>query len=1357
MAKWLRYLLKGIQLTSVSLLVLLAVCTASFRYLLANLEDAEPRLQAWMSQKTGYRLGFESLEGHWRYFTPSLDLVNFKLYSSSENSAFIQVANLKLALDLYESLRQKTLVLSHLAIDGLSLDLTSLENKKLKSATLKTQIERLFQIELGRFSLRNTKLVLKTPSEHIQTLLIERLLWQQEGNNHQFEGMLALKDAGSSQISPHQTKDNKPLEPYGSFEFRGYFKEQDTFESINGRFYTNAREVELSPWLKNSIAPAVDLIKTNLSARAWFDIKQGKFLQAQIQAQNSQLIWKIKKTKRLLVDENLQQIALETGQLFLSKKGMGKKAPVFIDARLQMQSDDTPLPLLSLKALWQNEVWRVNASSLSFLALNQLSGLFSLPEKVENKLKALKPNGQINDLRLQFLAPEAFSTPLSFSDFAEKMAYSAKVDGLSLAQSGYFPSIKKAHLLLQGTGRKGQARLELDKQVVFYNKVFQAPLGLKKSQLALYWHPLKEGAEKGMRFWSNDLSLQADYLGLKGIFALDLINNKSPWLSFYAEGKLQDVGQTWRYLPTPLLGANLTDYLSASLRDGQVNKAQILWQGALDSFPYQNHQGIFQTKMLLENGHFHFDKKWPSLVDLNATLLFQNNGLFFNAPSIQLLNAKAYSVQGAIPVFGDKAALSLKGKLMATGESVHQYMIATPLLKPIGSALDQVQIKGNLDGEIGLKLPLNGDKASVSGQVILDNNQVVIPKSKLLFNEVKGQIDFDDKRLFATDIKAKLAGQAVGISFDAEDKKSGYHIDFNMKGNWFAKKLLAFFTLSDLKLIAGQSDWNLKLSLKLKDTGFAYHGHLFADLNALKVKLPAPFSAGAFKNQTAKLTVEGNESSFKTDLSLPHLYYLALVDISQKAPEVTNSHLWIQDKTTKKNHSFLTPLSGKALSIDVNALDLVAWKRVWQQSVNAFTKVDPAKNNLVAKQTDKKPASEWRHLFTPFTKVDLKAHKLNMDELSFNRVDFSARQQEKGYDLMLNSEEIAADALWHEKKLSIDVDYVFLNLPKEKNESATEKKSPHFLGAYDHTKNAKTPYANATEKAIYTHIPSIDLKVKDVWLQGYRLGKLDAKLEKTPKAILLSQFDISSGQTYLSSQGRWAMLPNKTQKTSLEYKISGDNTSDLMGRFTHTGGIQDASFTTHGNVSFAGAPWAPQKASLNGQLSFDLQKGYVSGVGGAGRLLGLFSFNSILRKMKLDFSGVFEDGLPFDYISGSASIKKGIVTANNIKMKALAGEMYIDGTADLVNNRVNAKVKFIPDLTSGLPVLTAFAVAPQTALYVLALTTVISPVVDAITQVNYTVTGSIDSPKIQEKSRTNALVTLSKDIAEKFRRSKDEK
>jgi uncharacterized protein YhdP len=154
----------------------------------------------------------------------------------------------------------------------------------------------------------------------------------------------------------------------------------------------------------------------------------------------------------------------------------------------------------------------------------------------------------------------------------------------------------------------------------------------------------------------------------------------------------------------------------------------------------------------------------------------------------------------------------------------------------------------------------------------------------------------------------------------------------------------------------------------------------------------------------------------------------------------------------------------------------------------------------------------------------------------------------------------------------------------------------------------------------------------------------------------------------------------------------------------------------------------------------------ISDVSGAARLLGLFSLDSIIRKMQLDFTDVFDDGMAFNSITGSGEIKNGIFLTNDIKMDAVAGEMTIRGLANLNNETVDAEVNFVPDITSGIPVLTAFAVTPQTALYVLAITTVISPVVEVFTQVNYEVKGPLEAPEVKELSRSKGEFELPKEL-----------
>jgi uncharacterized protein YhdP len=276
-------------------------------------------------------------------------------------------------------------------------------------------------------------------------------------------------------------------------------------------------------------------------------------------------------------------------------------------------------------------------------------------------------------------------------------------------------------------------------------------------------------------------------------------------------------------------------------------------------------------------------------------------------------------------------------------------------------------------------------------------------------------------------------------------------------------------------------------------------------------------------------------------------------------------------------------------------------------------------------------------------------------------------------------------------------------------------------------------------------IPNITLAIDDFWLQGYKVGKTHLDLQRQGDQIEWKKLSFQSGQNQVNMTGSW--LLNETENhTTFNLDMSGENNSDVMERFGISSGIQKAPFDINANVEWDGSPWAVRIDTLNGDLKTKLGKGVISDVSGAARLLGIFSLDSIIRKMQLDFSDVFDKGMAFNSITGSGRMTNGVFLTNDIKMDAVAGEMNIKGVANLNTRLIDAEVNFTPDITSGIPVLTAFAVTPQTALYVLAITTVISPVVEVFTQVNYEVKGPLDAPVVKELSRSRGEFELPKKL-----------
>lgn len=116
---------------------------------------------------------------------------------------------------------------------------------------------------------------------------------------------------------------------------------------------------------------------------------------------------------------------------------------------------------------------------------------------------------------------------------------------------------------------------------------------------------------------------------------------------------MNNAGETWRYLPTLALGRSLTDYLSAAIRGGQAESAQLLWYGELADFPYGNHDGVFQAYVPLRQGKFSFDTAWPELTDLKLDLLFENDFMYLDATHAKTMGATASKVTGDAELSSD--------------------------------------------------------------------------------------------------------------------------------------------------------------------------------------------------------------------------------------------------------------------------------------------------------------------------------------------------------------------------------------------------------------------------------------------------------------------------------------------------------------------------------------------------------------------------------------------------------------------------------------------------------------------------------------------------------------------------------
>jgi uncharacterized protein YhdP len=159
-------------------------------------------------------------------------------------------------------------------------------------------------------------------------------------------------------------------------------------------------------------------------------------------------------------------------------------------------------------------------------------------------------------------------------------------------------------------------------------------------------------------------------------------------------------------------------------------------------------------------------------------------------------------------------------------------------------------------------------------------------------------------------------------------------------------------------------------------------------------------------------------------------------------------------------------------------------------------------------------------------------------------------------------------------------------------------------------------------------------------------------------------------------------------------------------------------------------------------MQWELSDGYITELSDKGsRIFTFLSLDSLVRKLSLDFRDVFAKGFFYDEMRGSVQVTEGKADTRDTKIDGGAGEMEIYGYTDLVAKELNYNVNFTPNVTGNLPVLVYFMVNPPTALAALALDQVLTSA-KVISNVNYSITGTIEEPILIETGRESTDVAL---------------
>lgn len=830
---------------------------------------------------------------------------------------------------------------------------------------------------------------------------------------------------------------------------------------------------------------------------------------------------------------------------------------------------------------------------------------------------------------------------------------------------------------------------------------FAEPLELVQltSQIQAQW------GQTGWKVSIPQLNLETAHLSTSLSAKLIPDEHQQTQLFLYGEGEVNDVAELWRYFPLKKMGSRLTAYLQNSIQGGQVSHLQGLWHGRLSDFPFTEQTGQFQLIAPVQETQMKFNSQWPALQAELLTLEFHNRDLIMGAPSAYLLEAQVTQLAAKIPGLGRSSVLTINGDVETQGEKLRAVINDSMLANTLGQTLELLDLKGEVQGPLQLDIPLAGGHVEAQGYADLSQGRLNIPGStQHHLDEVQGRVYFQQQAIQIEGLTGSYRQLPVNLSLTG-DKADGYYgIQARLEGEWPMEGIQQLPGIS-LPETQGQLVWQGGVEAQVTSQGAKAKIKVTSDLNQLAINLPAPLTKPLGESWHTQVNIDISEDATLNGRAVVGDQLFAMWHQGLKQENSNGDFVWLGLGTQQPLKG--TP-AGVTLDVRLPELDLTPWL------------------NLPSSNSDKSKR-------LPFEQGNWQVGQMTLFDYQLPQVEMAIRPVLEGWQADIVANETLAELLYQvEPQPKIRLKARQLSVSKPKSDRASDGSETTQV------QDAKKQLASVPELDIHC----LQCRIDNFFFDELRLTSLtdvEAGYWRADEAW----FKAGSGTVNFEQFG-WQLMDQGSQ-SQLVGRIQALDFDELTRTLLPDSEfpIKDSSLEGLFQFVWPGAPYEFATHSLNGDVNWTLGEGHISELSDKGaRVFSLLSMESIIRKIRLDFSDVFDKGLFYNEMVGSFEFRDGVVKSDPIEMDGVAGDMVIRGQTNLITKELDYDVVFNPDLTSSLPILAGLTINPVTGIYVLALHTVMKPVVEVVTQIRFEVSGTTDEPVVTEVGRSKKEIQV---------------
>jgi uncharacterized protein (TIGR02099 family) len=743
---------------------------------------------------------------------------------------------------------------------------------------------------------------------------------------------------------------------------------------------------------------------------------------------------------------------------------------------------------------------------------------------------------------------------------------------------------------------------------------------------------------------------------------------------------------TAKYLPTVLSPA-LDEWLRTAILKGAVDQGFFQYQGSLNHGAAETARSI-SLFFKVHDAELAFQPGWPHVSKVTGDVFVEDSGVRVLASQGQLLDTQVRDIYVNIP----HAPAGQNSHLFLDGAFAGGLGDGLKILKeaPIGTAetFAAWEGEGDLQGKLKLDIALAKDEQP---KILVDfktaKARLKLPEPPLELTQLKGDFRFDSsKGLSGQNISARAFDKPVTAQIFAEGREGKLNTRVTASGQVEVKKLTDWLSVTQPLPVSGVIPYQLQLTLNGADSQLLVN----SSLKGVAVDLPAPFglAADAGRETSFRMTLQGEERRYWVN-------YGELANFTFAAP-ASNFANGRGELFLGNGNAVLPDAKGLRIRGTLSELDVGPWQ------------------DLVSKYAGQDPGGNAKQLLSG---ADIKVGKLRAFGTTLDQAAVQLTRKPSAWALQLDSQQVKGNASFPDAKAApMVINLQTVRLPAPDPKVLADENSPDPLASVDPKK-----------------IPALDITINQLYQGNDLVGAWSLKVRPTAKGIALNSLDMGLKGILLQGSGAWEGAPGASSSW-YKGRISGKNLADVLKGWGFAPSVTSREFHMDVDGRWPGSPaWLATKR-FSGTLDASLNEGQfveVEGSAQALRVFGLLNFNSIGRRLRLDFSDLFGKGLSYDRVKGLLVATNGVyVTREPIRLTGPSSTIELNGTLNMVADQIDAKLMVTLPVTNNLPIAALIVGAPAIGGALFLIDKLIGDRVSRFASVKYTVKGPWKEPKI---------------------------